>query len=412
MRDAQSNKTSVVLLLVGMVAMITGCSRSDSPIAVSFWVWSDGERGRAVEALVDRFNAHQDRVVVTTSTWPERSERGAELLATLEASEEGATTPALVEVPDAALPALIEAEKARDVSGRFAKRLGVVYDDFFPWLLPAERFRSEGVQALPLFREAPLIATAEGSPVAAALAAGGLPALLEATSMAEASPPQPPPRPLSAPADARLMLALLRQTEALEVDDDGETTLDQDRAAEAFRLWRALLPEGPRPATPAGEAAAVTDLVQGRARAAWLWSPSLSSLPTEGYSVTRAPVRSRGTWLVVYGGAGWRERQGAFRLERWMTEPMQATALAERFWTIPVRRSAAMSARYRSASGPRAWRRAVTDPEDPLVLPPRVEVTDTLLGGLETAFVNESRLDGWIERLQRALTASDEEEHR
>lgn len=406
-------RTAVSAALLGSVlsALIIGegCRTPRGPLNITVWTWSQGPRRQALAELAERFDRHQPDAVVSVSEWPidpaDREEAAsADFRRILEGVADAGEAPALIEVPDQALPALIQAGLARDVGGRFAERLGVRFDDFLPGLLPGDHVASQGVAGLPLYREAPLIAWRRGAVDAADWRERGW----EALGAGERDEGE---RPLAAAADWRVFLAFLRAEGVELTGTEGEAGPELDRAA-AERAWRRCLEVlGGRafPSGPAGERAARAALERGEARAAWIWSSALTELPAERYEVVRAPARTRGTWLVVHSGAGWRERQAAFRLARWITEPYGAATLAARFWTVPVRRSAAASARYRSAPGPRGRREVVAAPERGILLiPASSDFVDVANGELEEAMRLEGSGEALIHRLQRSLGPADE----
>ncbi len=155
----------------------------------------------------------------------------------------------------------------------------------------------------------------------------------------------------------------------------------------------------------------MNELFRREALAVWVWSSTLADQLGESGEIelARAPARTRGTWLVVFSGAGWRERQAAFRLARWVTEPEQSAALAARFWTVPLRRSAVKSARYEKADGPGIWRNAVTAVgSDPIRIPAKTSFIELMIEELEPALVKGIIGDVLADRLQQELPSTDE----
>lgn len=331
-------------LLGGMLALLVlkvGCTPAQTPLTVIIWTWSDGPRRDALLELIERFDRNQVDLEVKVAPWSRGARSSRQILELLEPTKGSSEAPALIEVPEEALPALVEGELTRDVGGRFAEQLGVNFDDFLPELLPARRVASEGVIALPLFQDVPLIAWKRGAVSKAQWRQRGFETLLESEVEPEGEEGRSPVRPLAAAADYRLFLALLASDGDRLIDDQGAPSLDRAAALRAYQRALKLLGGRAFPAGADGERQAREALVRGEARAAWLWSSELNQLGGEGYDVVRAPARTRGTWLVVHAGASWRERQAAFRLSRWLTEPLQVSELAARFWMSPIRRSAA-----------------------------------------------------------------------
>jgi hypothetical protein len=133
------------------------------------------------------------------------------------------------------------------------------------------------------------------------------------------------------------------------------------------------------PPGEAGEAQAKQAFDDGQAEALLIWSSQLRSLDPDDTLVIRGPWPARGTFLVVNQNAPWRERQAAFRLARWLTEPIQTAQLADQLWTIPVRHSAAQGAIYGGARGSTAWRRAAVGEGHRAPLPAREALWDALV---------------------------------
>ena len=394
----------VAALLTLGVCILGGCGSEEPPVTVTVWTWSEGARLEALDRLFEQFDRPQPSLVVRTEPWPSRGDEritAKTLRAALESTTAPSRVPALLEVPDFALPALIEHEVAQDVGDVFASRLGVRFDDFPPWLRSTTLMSSEGDVALPLYQEAPLLIWKSGTGLTDAWRARGFDALVET---AEQMVP-PGVRPLAAAADHRVFLAVL----GTRGPDGHGAGLEPRGATEAYRYCIALLGGQAFPRGSPGELRAFDAVQRGEALAAWAWSGNLSRVPAAGFEVTRAPGRTRGTWLVVNSGAGWRERQVAFQLARWVTEPIQSADLAARLWTVPIRRSAAESARYRRAEGPRPWREAVAaDGGAPVTLPASDRVMELMTGEIEDMLENGVSGVDVVERFQRGLAAADE----
>lgn len=398
--------TKVFRTIAVALALTAGaCGEDPGPVEVVLWTWSTGARNDETMRLVTRFNDAATGVTVKAVPWPVTASEAPTGLPFVEAllqNRRGPDEPALLELPEEALVSAVEGEFARDMSGSLAEQLGLRFDDFEPWLATASRVRSEGVAGLPFHQEVPLIVGPSGSGVAERVRSGGVQAL---TGAAGATP-------LAAAADYRLLLWAIAETGALRVPEgEGEPTLDAACTREAFALLRSLLGAGAAERGAGGERRALAALEAGQASAALIWSGTLAGPDVAGreLEVVRAPLRTRGTFLVVHAGAPWRPRQAALRVARWMTEPISAAALASRLWLAPIRASAARGAAYADAAGPRAWRREVAAPDRPLLLPARGAFVDALATDAERALRTMSLEDSLLERLQSTLRRVEHE---
>jgi len=429
----------VSICLIGVAVVVDGCADPSHPEDVVMWIASEGDRAEALEALTERFNAAQESIIVRPRRWDAAvvsPPSGEKIRSALMSVDDPALVPALVEVPEEGLVAMVDGELARVVSGGFAERLGVRFDDFEPWLMPSSRVRSKGVVGLPLFHDVPVLLFPQGSPLAAQVRRDGLVAFASAPAHAdssgqesegheeqggneasivgetieadEVSAPPAPVLPLAAAADYRVVIALLRATKALAVHgDEGGFVLDAERFAAAERLYEKIFPRGMLERGGRGEAEAIEMLLRGEASAALVWSSRLGTIRRRDLEAVRAPIRTRGTFLVVNAHAQWRDRQDAFRVAQWLTEPMQSADLASRFWTAPTRASATKSARYRHASGVRSFRDAVTEPDHPLLLPDNTAFIDVFATRVEPALTKANLEDGLFRALQLTLNEAD-----
>jgi hypothetical protein len=382
---------------VVLVIAIGACGHEEGPVEVVLWTWSTGERLAETTRLVSRFNDGQAGITVRAVPWPVEAVEaptGLPFVEALAAKRRPSDVPSLIEAPEEALVAIVEADLSRDMSGSFADQLGLRFDDFQPWLMPQARIRGEGIAGVPLYHDVPLVVTKEGSGLAERVRASGLDGLV-GTGAAT---------PLAAPADYRIFLWALDRTGGLAVPEgEVDATLDLAKAREAVDLLRTLLGSGAADRGGRGERRALEEVAGGGASAALVWSSSLGTTALPGLAVSRAPLRTRGTFLVVHARAQWRQRQAALRVARWMTEPLQASALANRLWLAPIRASVARGAAYGAAEGPPAWRREVAAPDRPTRLPARGAFVDALVSDLEPALRTLNFGGGLLERLQSTL---------
>lgn len=390
-----------------IIVVLCGCATTSSPDVVVLWTWSGGDRDEALRAYVERFNGAQSSIVVRAKAWSEEvvdSRSVSKAVAALERTEGADEVPSLIEVPEEVLVALVEAELARDLSGHHATRLGVRFDDIHPWLLSESRIRSKGIVGLPLFHDVPLLLFAKGSPHAEKARRQGFEAFrgLEDEAVSEE-------RRLAAAADYRIFLALLHKTKALDVPHGTKgATLDLSRTKAVLELMDAIFADKMFDPGSVGESMALKQFLSGEARSALVWSNRLEAVNGEDIEVVRAPMRTRGTFLVVYANADWRLRQAAFRVAQWLSEPLQTSELASRFWTVPIRESAAKSARYRNSPGSPQLRRSVTEDYQPLLLPENAAFIEALQSQVEPALIKGTLNDSQLRRLQRTLAIADE----
>lgn len=390
-----------------ILVLLCGCSTTPPPEVVVLWTWSQDDRAEALQAYVDRFNGAQSSIVVRAEAWDDAIVEGrsaSKAIDALSRTEGVDEVPSLIEVPEEVLVALIEADLARDLSGHHAERLGVIFDDVHRWLIPGSRIKSTGVAGFPLFHEVPLLVFPEGSPQVGIFQKQGFEAFRRLDEETEREK-----RTLAAAADFRIFLALLRETKALDVPvGTGEATLELSRARAAGDLIKAIFSEGMLEPGRLGESRALEMFLTGEAESAVLWSNRLGEVTREDIEVVRAPMRTRGTYLVVYANAEWRLRQDAFRVAQWLSEPLQTSELASRFWTAPIRKSAVQSARYRSSPGPAKLRGAVSADDRPLLLPARAAFIEALQSRVEPALVKGTLTVSHFRRLQRTLGTADE----
>lgn len=407
-RPFEHTAPSVLLPLLIGLALTLGCENSDEVVTFTFWSWSEGAREGHLEELETRFNAAQERVKVSRSQWPgelramKTTTALANALLSMEIDEEA---PALLEVPEESLPALVEAELVRDIGGRFAKRLGVRFDDFQPWLLSTARVRAEGILALPLFHEAPLFVVKRGVSAGDVLRERGLLGLLALNEdQTETSS-----RSFHVPRDHRILLALFKANAAIEYNESEERyVLHREKVRQSLEQYSQLVGEGAAASEPLPIQELAGMLSSEERQAGLVWSSAIAETSDDAVAVLRAPMRTKGTSLVVFKRAPWRERQAAFRFARWVTEPLQGAEIARRFWVVPPRRSAAESARYRGAPGSRDWRREVAEGSDILCLPPSGRFLDEVTRMTETTRASYELSESDFERLQRSLTATDD----
>ena len=154
-------------IVVIAAATFVACYEPPPPRPIELWTWSTGPAHDTTAELVDAFNRAQARERVEVGAWPveDRSApTGAALVAALESASEERRAPALAEVPDVALPALVSADLAWDLDGRDAKRLGVLWQDYRPFLSTRKALgASDGIAAVPYLLEASLLALRAGS---------------------------------------------------------------------------------------------------------------------------------------------------------------------------------------------------------------------------------------------------------
>ena len=398
----QARLIVISLTLAAMAMFGASCYRSKPTIDVLLWTWSQGQRLEALRELADRFDRVQESVDVRLEPWPARAEGAGQvsgLRDLLEGRSEAGNVPTLLEIPDIALASFVEKGLARDLSGRSAENLGVRFEDFHAWDMPGKLMQSEGVAALPLYREAPLVVWKRDAEVNQAWDSEGYEGLVKIAVLRG----EKGLRPLAAAADHRLVLSLLRSS--------GSNKLRSDQVEKRLRFCLDLLGGRALTSDAEGERQAFEDMFRGEALATWVWSGTLADRldVSEELEVARAPARTRGTWLVVNSGAGWRERQAAFRLARWVTEPQQTAFLAARFWTVPSRRSAVASVQYRDSAGPRSWRDAVAaNGGEPRGVPAEARFMELMVDELEPALVHGNIGDLLVGRLQQELPPTDE----
>jgi len=373
-------------------------------VSFELWTWSRGEPGQLLDDLVESWNGAQDDSRARVRRWPELRggrEPGREMAAALAGlGRRGAREVALLEVPDTALPALLAAGRAHDLSGRFSEPWGVRWDDFQGWLVPAALYASDGIVAVPLFVESPLLAL--GPTVRARTAADALAELAAGAAEAEDL------LPLAAAADHRLFLCLaeLAGPALARGTDAAPGGLDRQAAAAALERLAALTRGRPFRAGSEGEAAAIAAFGRGRSRAAWLWSSRAALLDRSGARLLRAPARPRGTYLVVHAQAHWRARQAAFRLALWLSEPLQTVEIAARLGTVPVRRSAAAGPLQTALARRSPWRAEAARASRPLTLPAD-GLVESLVEVLEPALEQGEAGPAVLSRLKQRPLAAD-----
>jgi multiple sugar transport system substrate-binding protein len=138
--------TRTVSLLAVAAMLLAGCAGTSRPGAVTeieFWNYWDGQNGKAISALVDKFNQTHPRIKVKNVTLP-----WGELMPKLQAGIAGKNPPA-VAAGDIAWMAKLHRSGALLSLDDAAQKAKVDLNDFYPSLLEYSRYQGK-LQSLPV----------------------------------------------------------------------------------------------------------------------------------------------------------------------------------------------------------------------------------------------------------------------
>jgi sn-glycerol 3-phosphate transport system substrate-binding protein len=320
----------------------------DGRVSASLWFAYGGKNREVLLALVEQFNASQERFHVHATYQGDYFEALAKLRTALAAGAAPAVTHVIGEV----VPYLAEAG--------VLERLDTFGDvggfDLVPALAQEKGFAGgdgRPIVALPFNRSTPIAYCNEE--VFQKLGLSPPTTWEELRAVAAAATVRGGDRPrwgFECPIDWWFWLALVGQAGGVVVGPSGEPELGGEAGVRAIELWQALVHGDRTMKPPPGRdynawQAANTDFLAGGTAMIWTSTAFLRYLEENArFPVRAAPlprgvrasVPTGGTLFVMPKGPPRAEQEAGFAFLSWMMEPAQANAWATRTGYIPVSR--------------------------------------------------------------------------
>lgn len=310
------------------------------PLTLTFQHSMSGPLGEAVTAMVERYNAEQDEVVIVEDFAGSYDQGLQKILAMLAAGD----SPDIAQLEVALVARVAESGRLLDLSPRLEGELSAEYEDFWPVFREQSRREDGRIYALPFNNSNPVLYYN--------------PALLERAGV------EPPRTYAELPEIARAIkevtgvpaIAFQSFPWTLEgaiwsnggdiVGENG-LRLNEPEAVEVIELWTEMIREGTavaityaetRPDFAAGELAMMFESVAGRYFIERETDFAFGTAPLPYFDEPAVPVG--GAALVIFEGIG-EERQGAaWDFLSWLTQPQQQFEWVRMTNYVPIRQSA------------------------------------------------------------------------